>query len=51
MGTAELGRELGDAGGPLFVAAVATIAVLDVGYLALAVLLLVGLVILRPKRS
>ncbi|WP_432894441.1 MFS transporter [Kribbella sp. CA-245084] len=51
MGTAELGRELGDAGGPLFVAAVATIAVLEAGYLALAVLLLVALVILGPKRS
>ncbi|MEU4194233.1 MFS transporter [Kribbella sp. NPDC026611] len=45
MGTAELGRELGDAGGPLLVAAVATAAVLDAGYLALAALLALVLVI------
>ncbi|WP_238173725.1 MFS transporter [Kribbella speibonae] len=51
MGTAELGRELGDAGGPLFVAAIATVAVLDAGYLALAVLLALALLILRPARS
>ncbi|TCC30650.1 MFS transporter [Kribbella sindirgiensis] len=51
MGTAELGRELGDAGGPLFVAAIATVAVLDVGYLALAVLLALALLILSPARS
>jgi MFS family permease len=51
MGTAELGRELGDAGGPLLVAAVATVAVLDVGYLALAVLLALALLMLRPARN
>lgn len=51
MGTAELGRELGDAGGPLLVAAIATVAVLEAGYLALALLLLLGLVTLRPRRS
>ncbi|MFF0341493.1 MFS transporter [Kribbella sp. NPDC004875] len=51
MGTAELGRELGDAGGPILVAAVATIAVLDVGYLALALLLVLGLFMLRPARN
>ncbi|HET6738379.1 MAG TPA: MFS transporter, partial [Kribbella sp.] len=51
MGTAELGRELGDAGGPLLVAAVATIAVLDAGYVVLAVLLAAGLLMLRPARS
>ena len=51
MGTAELGRELGDAGGPLLVATIATVAVLDAGYLALAVLLLLGLLMLRPARS
>lgn len=51
MGTAELGRELGDAGGPLLVAAVASIAVLDTGYVVLAVVLAVGLLILRPARS
>src|SRR6476620_9512337 len=37
MGTAELGRELGDAGGPLLVAAVATAVTLAAGYAALAV--------------
>ncbi|MEV0905457.1 MFS transporter [Streptomyces hokutonensis] len=42
MGTAELGRELGDAGGPLLVAAVATLATLTYGYAALAVLLAAG---------
>ncbi|MEV5573243.1 MFS transporter [Spirillospora sp. NPDC052269] len=36
MGTAELGRELGDAGGPLLVAAVAAALTLGWGYLALA---------------
>lgn len=39
MGTAELGRELGDAGGPLLVAGIATVAALGYGYGALAVLL------------
>lgn len=39
MGAAELGRELGDAGGPLLVAGVAAAATLAVGYAALAVLL------------
>ncbi|MEU5882662.1 MFS transporter [Spirillospora sp. NPDC047279] len=39
MGAAELGRELGDAGGPLLVAAVATTATLTHGYAALALLL------------
>ncbi|MET7473338.1 MFS transporter [Streptomyces sp. NPDC005648] len=42
MGAAELGRELGDAGGPLLVAAVATVATLTYGYAALAVLLVGG---------
>lgn len=36
MGSAEVGRELGDAGGPLLVGGVATIASLPVGLLALA---------------
>ncbi len=36
MGTAELGRELGDAGGPLLVAAVATLAALGYGCATLA---------------
>ncbi|MEU9391827.1 MFS transporter [Streptomyces sp. NPDC048324] len=42
MGAAELGRELGDAGGPLLVAAVATTATLTYGYAALAVALAGG---------
>ncbi|MFC9848929.1 MFS transporter [Streptomyces sp. NPDC060223] len=45
MGAAELGRELGDAGGPLLVAGVATVATLTYGYGALAVLLAVGPVV------
>lgn len=39
MGSAELGRELGDAGGPLLVAGVATAATLNYGFAALALLL------------
>lgn len=39
MGTAELGRELGDAGGPLLVASVASLTTLAHGYAALAALL------------
>ncbi|MFI1730981.1 MFS transporter [Streptomyces acidicola] len=42
MGAAELGRELGDAGGPLLVAAVAASTTLTHGYAALAVLLASG---------
>ncbi|MBA2946815.1 MFS transporter [Streptomyces sp. PSKA28] len=42
MGSAELGRELGDAGGPLLVAAVATLATLTYGYATLALLIAVG---------
>ncbi|MFH8932988.1 MFS transporter [Streptomyces griseosporeus] len=42
MGAAELGRELGDAGGPLLVAGVASAATLTYGYAALAVLLALG---------
>ncbi|WP_206685875.1 hypothetical protein [Kribbella qitaiheensis] len=42
MGTAELGRELGDAGGPLLVAGVATAAALSYGYAALSALLALG---------
>ncbi|WP_093507467.1 MFS transporter [Streptomyces sp. Ag109_O5-10] len=38
MGAAELGRELGDAGGPLLVAAIASIATLTYGFGALAAL-------------
>lgn len=39
MGTAEVGRELGDAGGPLLVGAIATAATVNLGLLALAGLL------------
>jgi predicted MFS family arabinose efflux permease len=42
MGTAELGRELGDAGGPLLVAGVASAAALSYGYAALAIVLAAG---------
>jgi len=42
MGSAELGRELGDAGGPLLVAAVATLTTLTYGFAALAILLAIG---------
>lgn len=45
MGSAELGRELGDAGGPLLVAAVATFTTLTYGFAALAVILAIGPVI------
>ncbi|MFD3930847.1 MFS transporter [Streptomyces sp. NPDC058614] len=45
MGAAELGRELGDAGGPLLVAGVATVATLTYGYGVLAVVLAVGPVV------
>ncbi|MEU6572417.1 MFS transporter [Streptomyces sp. NPDC046805] len=42
MGAAELGRELGDAGGPLLVAGVASAAALPYGYAVLALLLAAG---------
>jgi MFS family permease len=42
LGAAELGRELGDAGGPLLVAAVASLATLTYGFAALAVPLAAG---------
>lgn len=45
MGTAEVGRELGDAGGPLLVAGVATVTTLGLGYAALAVVLAAGPVV------
>jgi hypothetical protein len=47
MGAAELGREAGDAGGPLLVAGVATALGLGYGYAALAVLLVLLPVFLR----
>ncbi|MGI5441019.1 MFS transporter [Streptomyces shenzhenensis] len=51
MGAAELGRELGDAGGPLLVAGIATLATLTYGYAALAALLAVGPVIALLRRG
>ncbi|MFJ4368358.1 MFS transporter [Streptomyces chartreusis] len=53
MGSAELGRELGDAGGPLLVAAVASLATLTYGYAALALLIAVGpvLALLKSARN
>ncbi len=53
MGAAELGRELGDAGGPLLVAVIATISTLAIGYAALALLLAVAslLAVHLPHRS
>jgi MFS family permease len=50
MGAAELGRELGDAGGPLLVAGVATLATLTYGFAVLAVLLAVGPVVGLVRR-
>ncbi|MER6950140.1 MFS transporter [Nonomuraea sp. NPDC000554] len=54
MGSAELGRELGDAGGPLLVATIATFSTLALGFAALAALLAAGpvvaLVILMAHR-
>ncbi|MGW1003001.1 MFS transporter [Streptomyces sp. NPDC002520] len=42
MGAAELGRELGDAGGPLLVATVASLTTLTHGYAVLAAILALG---------
>jgi MFS family permease len=51
MGAAELGRELGDAGGPLIVAGVAAATVLGGGFAALAVLTAAcALAVSRPGR-
>jgi MFS family permease len=47
MGAAELGRELGDAGGPLLVGAVAAATTLTLGYGALALLLVMIAVVWR----
>ena len=53
MGSAEIGRELGDAGGPLLVGALATAATLAAGFLGLAVALALaaGAVACTPPRS
>ncbi|GED89058.1 hypothetical protein TNCT6_61430 [Streptomyces sp. 6-11-2] len=50
MGTAELGRELGDAGGPLFVAAVASLTTLTHGFAVLGVVLALGPVLTVLRR-
>jgi MFS family permease len=52
MGSAELGRELGDAGGPLLVAGAATLTTLNGGFAALAALIAVAaLVVSRAGRE
>jgi MFS family permease len=50
MGAAELGRELGDAGGPLLVAAVASLAGLAWGFGVLAILLAAGATVVCTRR-
>ncbi|GGS23385.1 hypothetical protein GCM10010269_72840 [Streptomyces humidus] len=50
MGAAELGRELGDAGGPLLVATVASLAGLPQGYAVLGVILALGPVFAGVRR-
>ncbi|MEU9244200.1 MFS transporter [Streptomyces sp. NPDC048385] len=50
MGAAELGRELGDAGGPLLVAVIASFTTLTHGYAALAVLLALGPLLTAVRR-
>ena len=49
MGAAEVGRELGDAGGPLLVGAIATVSTLAFGYAALAALLAAGSLLALAK--
>ncbi|MFF2650108.1 MFS transporter [Streptomyces sp. NPDC058045] len=51
MGTAELGRELGDAGGPLLVASIAAAATLTWGYAALAVVTVLLVPVLAVRRA
>ncbi|WP_035855391.1 MFS transporter [Cryptosporangium arvum] len=51
MGSAELGREIGDAGGPLLVAGVAAALTLTFGFAALAVVLAVIAVVVVRGRS
>lgn len=50
MGAAELGRELGDAGGPLLVAAVASLTTLTHGFAVLGVVLALGPVLTVLRR-
>ncbi|MEV4342969.1 MFS transporter [Actinoplanes sp. NPDC049596] len=51
MGSAELGRELGDAGGPLLVAAVATLATLAWGYATLALVVAILPLLVRRRAT
>lgn len=51
MGSAELGRELGDAGGPLLVGSIATVATLNSGYAALAAILAAASLVLTQAGS
>jgi DHA1 family tetracycline resistance protein-like MFS transporter len=51
MGTAEIGRELGDAGGPLLVGTIAAAASLDLGLLGFAVVLAVLAVPIAARTS
>ncbi|KDQ03627.1 hypothetical protein EN35_02075 [Rhodococcus qingshengii] len=51
MGAAELGRELGDAGGPLLVAGVAAAATLTTGFGALAVITFLLGAVTTPWRA
>ncbi|QLJ06405.1 MFS transporter [Streptomyces sp. NEAU-sy36] len=51
MGAAELGRELGDAGGPMLVASVATAVTLGWGYAVLALLTALLLPVLAARRA
>lgn len=50
MGAAELGRELGDAGGPLLVAAVASLTTLPYGFAALGIVIGAGAVLAFGRR-
>ena len=50
MGAAELGRELGDAGGPLLVAFAASLTALPYGFAVLAVLLAAGAALSRARQ-
>lgn len=50
MGAAELGRELGDAGGPLLVATVATLTTLAHGYAVLGIILALGPALTAVRR-
>jgi hypothetical protein len=51
MGAAEVGRELGDAGGPLLIGAIAVAATLGAGFLGLAALLAVAALAVLGART